>query len=207
MKVGAVATPLALVFTVAAVPVPGAANAPVAPPLGAVKVTDTPEMPLPLPSFTVTCKAANAVFTAALCEAGVPGTITVAGPGKFVRLKLNVVADPDDAFTVNGPPATLFAVKVGAVATPLALVVAVAVAPPANTPLAPPVAAVTVKVTVAPVTRFPPLSFTVTCMGANAVLMLALSEAALAAVIAAGGPTRFVRLKLAEKAPAEATTL
>jgi hypothetical protein len=88
------------------------------------------------------------------------------------------------------------AVSVGAVATPLLLVVAVAVADPLNFALAPLLGAV--KVTVTPLTRFPPLSFTVACRAvANAVLMVMLCGVPALAVTLAGAPTLLVKLKLA----------
>jgi len=100
-------------------------------------------------------------------------------------------------------------VKVEAVATPFAPVVAVTVVPPlvppANTPLAPLAGAV--NVTVALFTGFPPLSFTVTCKAAKAVLMTTLWVAPPVAVTEAAGPVRFVRTKLTENAPAVACTL
>jgi hypothetical protein len=53
VKIGEMATPLELVVTVAEAPVPGAANVPLAPLEGAVKVTETPLARLPPLSFTV----------------------------------------------------------------------------------------------------------------------------------------------------------
>jgi hypothetical protein len=74
-------------------------------------------------------------------------------------------------------------VNVVEVATPLAFVVAV-FTPPANVPLAPLPGAV--KVTVAPATGFPPLSFTVATSGAaNAVLIVALCGVPLVAAMLA----------------------
>jgi hypothetical protein len=75
------------------------------------------------------------------------------------------------------------------------LVVAVAVSPPfvppANVPLAPVDGAV--KVTVAPLTRFPPLSFTVACSAVgNAVVTGTLCGVPAVAAILAGGPARLV---------------
>jgi hypothetical protein len=98
VNVGAVATPLALVATAAVVPPP--VNVPLAPVDGAANVTFTPEMTLPLLSFTVTCMGAKAVFTATLCDAPPVATITDGGPGWFVSVKLAAVAEPDVAFTV-----------------------------------------------------------------------------------------------------------
>jgi hypothetical protein len=60
------------------------------------------------------------------------------------------------------------------------------VAFPGKVPLAPPAAAVTVKVTVTPGRVFPPLSFTVACKVAKAVSTAALCVAPLVAVIVAG---------------------
>ena len=79
------------------------------------------------------------------------------------------------------------------------LVVAVTVADPAKVALAPLLGAV--NVTVAPLTRFPPLSFTVAwSAAANAVLMLALCGVPALAIMLAGAPTLLVKLKLADVA-------
>ncbi len=87
----------------------------------------------------------------------------------------------------------------GAVATPLVLVDAVAVAEPPKVPLAPLAGAV--KVTVAPLTGLPPASFTVACKAvAKAVLMAALCGVPALAAMLAAAPALFVRLKLAEVA-------
>jgi hypothetical protein len=89
------------------------------------------------------------------------------------------------------------AVSGGAVATPLALVVEVAVAELPNVARAPLLGAVSVTVT--PLSRFPPLSFTVACNAvANAVLMVALCGVPAPAVMLAGTPSLFVKLKLAD---------
>jgi len=86
-------------------------------------------------------------------------------------------------------------VNVVEVATPLALVVAIVV-PFAKVPLAPVAGAV--NVTVTPLTGFEPLSSTVaTRSAANAVSIAVLCGVPLVAVIDAGAPTVFVRLKLA----------
>ena len=87
--------------------------------------------------------------------------------------------------------------KVVAVATPDAFVVAVAVlAPPVNVPLAPVLGAV--NVTVAPLTGLPPASFTVACSAvAKAVLITALCGVPAVAVIEAGAPAVFVKEKFA----------
>ena len=79
------------------------------------------------------------------------------------------------------------AVSVGAVAMPLESVVIVAVVtPPVNVPLAPPDAAVIVKVTLTPGNTIELLSFTVACKAVNAVLTVAVCVAPLVAKIVAG---------------------
>jgi hypothetical protein len=74
------------------------------------------------------------------------------------------------------------------------LVVAV-VTPPANVPLAPDDGAA--YITVTPLTGFWKLSTTVTTNGANVVLIAAFCGVPIVAVIVAGAPTVFVKLKLA----------
>jgi len=92
------------------------------------------------------------------------------------------------------------AVKVGAVAVPVASVVAVAVGlPPVNVPLAPLPGAV--NVTTTPAAALPPLSFTITFKAAKAVLIATLCGVPEVAVTLAGGPAVFVR----ENAPGVAT--
>ena len=171
VKTGAVATPLALVVACAVAPPP--ANVPLAPVAGAVNVTTAPLTRFPPLSFTVAWKAvANALVMAAFCGVPAVAVMLAAGPDRIVKLNVAEVALPEVALTVNGPPTIAFAVRVGAVATPLELVVACAeIAPPENVPLAPFPAAVTVNVTVAPLTRLPPLSFTVATRDAKAVLI------------------------------------
>jgi hypothetical protein len=89
------------------------------------------------------------------------------------------------------------AVSAGAVATPLALVTAVAVAPLENMALAPLAGAL--NVTVTPFTGLLLLSFTVTCSAvANAVLTVVLCGAPPVAEMLAAGPAVLVRLKLAD---------
>ena len=90
----------------------------------------------------------------------------------------------------------MFAVNVGAVATPLLFVVAVAVADPPNAALAPLLGAV--NVTVAPLTGLLLASFTVACRAdGNAVLMVTLCGVPELAAMLAGGPATLVKLKLA----------
>jgi hypothetical protein len=95
---------------------------------------------------------------------------------------------------------------VGAVATPLALVVAVAVGEPAKLALGPVLGAVKVTVTLG--TGLPPESFTVASSPtAKLAVMAALWGEPAMAVMVAGGPTVLERVKLAEVAdPEEAVT-
>jgi hypothetical protein len=79
---------------------------------------------------------------------------------------------------------------------PLLFVAAVAVVEPLNVALAPVAGAV--NVTVAPFTRFPPISFTVAWSAvAKAVLVVAVCGVPAVAVMLAGAPTLLVKLKLA----------
>jgi hypothetical protein len=91
-------------------------------------------------------------------------------------------------------PPVAFAVNVGAAACPLASVFTSATAtPPVNVPLAPLPGAV--KVTMAPLTGLPPLSFTVACrLVVNAVVTGAFCGVPAVAVMLAGGPALLVRL-------------
>jgi hypothetical protein len=77
-------------------------NVPLAPLLGAVKVTDAFGTGFPSPSRTVACNtAANAVFTVALCEFPPVGLMDPAAPAVFVRKKSATVGTPEtDAVTV-----------------------------------------------------------------------------------------------------------
>jgi hypothetical protein len=94
------------------------------------------------------------------------------------------------------------AVNTADVATPLVFVTAV-VTPPAKLPLAPVPGAA--NVTVIPLNGLPPESFTVATNGAaNAVLIGALCGVPLVAVIVAGVPTVFVRLKFTVLRPVAA---
>jgi hypothetical protein len=100
----------------------------------------------------------------------------------------------------------LFAVKMGAVATPEALVVAVAVFElvPANVPLAPEAGAL--KVTVTFGTPLLLASFTVATSAANAALICTDCGVPLVAAIELAVPTVFVRKKVAFKALMDAVT-
>lgn len=92
------------------------------------------------------------------------------------------------------------ALSEGAVARPLAFVVAIAVAEPPKAALA--VEPVAVKVTVAPLTGFPLASFTVAWSAVgNAVFTTALCGVPDVAVTLAAVPGRFVRLKVAAANP------
>jgi len=135
--------------------------------------------------------------------------IVAATPATFVKLKVPMVALPVAAVTEYGPPATVLAVNKEGVATPLELVTAVVVFVPfPKVPLATPAPDGAVKVTVTPLKGFPPLSTTVACIWANAVLTVTLCVAPALAVTFAGGPGVFVRLKLtAVSVPATAPTL
>src|SRR5258706_29502 len=120
--------------------------------------------------------------------------------GRLVSEKFAGVAAPDtDAVTLYGPPAVPLAVKVVAVATPCAFVVAV-FTPPANAPLAPLAGAI--KVTVAPFTGLFPESFTVAWNGvANAVLIVALCGVPAVAAILIPVPPPVAGLNAARLAP------
>jgi hypothetical protein len=88
-----------------------------------------------------------------------------------------------------------FAVNVPDVATPDAFVVAM-FPPTAKVPLAPLPGGV--NVTVAPLTGFPPASFTITASGAaNATLIAPSCPVPLVAMVLAGGPSVFVNEKFA----------
>jgi hypothetical protein len=85
-----VATPFAFVVAV----LTPLANVPLAPVLGAVKVTVTPLTGLDELSFTVTANGAeNAPLIATLCEAPLVAVMDAAGPAALVRLKFAV--DPE----------------------------------------------------------------------------------------------------------------
>src|SRR5260221_10326920 len=140
VNVGAVATPLALVVTVALAP-----NVPEAPDNGAANVTLTPAIGLLDASLTVACSpVANAVVIAALC--GVPAVaVMLAGAPAVLVIEKLAGATPLAVAVTQYEPATVLAVNAGAVATPLAMAVAVALAP--NVPEAPEPGAVNVTLT------------------------------------------------------------
>src|SRR5271157_5312519 len=102
------------------------AKVPLGPVLGAVNVTVTPPSGSEWLSSTVACRrVGNCVLMATLWGVPADAIIDAGVPAVFVKLKFAGVATPDTvAATVYGPPGRLLAVKVGAVAMPLELVVA-----------------------------------------------------------------------------------
>jgi len=179
VKVGAEATPLALVVAVAVSPpfVPPV-KVPLAPVEGAVNVTVVPLTRFPSTSFTVAVRLApKALLIVALCGVPEVAAMVAGAPALLVREKEAFVDTPVTEAVTLYAPATVLAVNAAAVATPLELVVAVTVVPlfvpPVNAPLAP--LPGEVKVTVAPLTRFPLASFTVAArFVANAAPIVAL---------------------------------
>jgi hypothetical protein len=95
VKVGEVATPEALVCTVATVPLP--AKVPLAPVAGAVNVTLTPEIGLLFASVTVATNALRKAWpTCALWPPPDVAVIVAGEPAVFVKLN---EAEPDSPFT------------------------------------------------------------------------------------------------------------
>src|ERR1700676_1740686 len=134
-----------------------------APEFGAENVTVAPLTTFPPTSVTVTLSGlAKAVPIAVLCGVPLTTVTLLAAPGLFVSAKLAPVAAPEAAVTLY-VPVTVLAVNAADVATPEALVVAVTT-PPAKLPPAP-FTGTTVKVTVAPDTKFWLASLTVACKG------------------------------------------
>lgn len=194
MNTTAVAMPLALVVAVVVPP----AKVPLAPVPGAANVTTTPFTGLLPASFTIACSCvAKAAPIVALCPDPADTTM-LDGVEVFVKLKLADGVTPVTPAVTANAPVVVFAVKVGAVATPLAFVLAVTVVnPPVNVPPAPLEGAVNVTVTFA--SRLPPASFTVAVSAvANAAPIAALWGVPVVAAMLAAGPAMFVRLKLAE---------
>lgn len=164
LKTGDVATPAPSVIAVAVVPPP--AKVPLAPLPGAVNVTLTPLMGFPTASFTVAASGkAKVVLTGAFCPPPLVAVTEAGAPAVFVKEKLAGFKTPLTLpLTVYGPPTIPLAVKTGDVATPDALVTAVAIElPPAKVPLVPKVGAE--KVTTTPLSKLPPASLTVTANG------------------------------------------
>lgn len=122
VKTDAASTPLLPVCPVNVFDAP--VNVPEAPEEGAVNVTETPGTGLPNTSKTVTRRfVAYAVFTCALWGVPAVGLIVAAGPDAFVRLNDAGVVTPATAPVTTYDPATVSAVNVGALATPLPFVV------------------------------------------------------------------------------------
>jgi hypothetical protein len=132
----------------------------------------------------------------------VPDPVRTPLTGTELLVRLNVVpVAPATLAVIVYAPVCPFAVKLGAVAIPLT-VTAVAVGDPLKAALAPLLGAV--NVTVIPLSKLLPASLTVACRAvAKAVLTIALCGVPLVAVILAGGPALFVRLKLAPVATPE----
>ena len=155
VKVGAVAMPLLLVVSVTEVLSPE--NVPLAPLEGAAKVTVTPLIALPFWSLTVASSAvANAVLTVALWGVPTVAVMVVATDCAALLVRRNEaeVPMPVTPAVTEYVPVVALAVKVGAVAMPLLLVVSVTeVLLPENVPLAPLNGAA--KVTVTPLSGLP----------------------------------------------------
>jgi hypothetical protein len=185
VNVGAVATPCVVLVAVTVVSPP--VNVPLAPLVGAVNVTTAPLTGLLPASVIVACSGvAKPVLMVAVCPAPVVAVMLAAAPVRFV--KENVVETPFTAAPTTYCPTLLLAVNVGAVATPWALLVAVAVVcPPVNVPLAPLVGAV--NVTTAPLTGLLLASVTVACSGvAKLALIAALCPVPASSAMLAGAP-------------------
>src|SRR5579872_3534699 len=154
-----VAIPDASVTTVLIPP----AKVPLAPVAGAAKVTGTRLTPLLFASLTITCnRFGNAVLTEACCSEPPTTASDVGSPVVFVRVKLAVAADSQEATMVYVPTLEL-AVMTPEMATPWMFAVAVLTSP-AKLPLGPLFVGV-VKVTVALVAGLPAASVTVTTSG------------------------------------------
>ena len=170
VNVGAVAIPEALVAAVAVFEPP--VNVPLAPDVGAAKVTVTFATGFPPESLTVATSAAKALLICTVCGVPLLAVMDPAGPFMLLKLKLAVAATPVTEAVTLYEPKVVLAVKTADLATPEASVVAV-FTPPANVPPAPEAGAT--KVTRAPLTGLPPASVTVATNGnAKAVLIFVL---------------------------------
>jgi hypothetical protein len=99
VNVGARATPFESVFIVADVTGPG--KVPLAPLVGAVNVTATPETGFPPLSVAFACRAVpNAVPIVVLCPEPAVATMFAGGTARFVRLKFAGPIAPAFAVTV-----------------------------------------------------------------------------------------------------------
>src|SRR5712692_10298643 len=101
VKIGAVATPLASVFTVTDVTDPGKVPLAPAPLVGAANITGTFWSGLLPVSVTLACRAVpNAVPIVALCGVPAVAATFAAGPALFVKLKFAGPIAPAFAVTV-----------------------------------------------------------------------------------------------------------
>ena len=170
-------------------------NIPEAPDAGAVNVTLTPETGLLLASLTVTDGAfVKAVVIAVLCGVVLAfALIDTAGPALFVSEKFTDVKLLDDATTLYGPPAVVFAVN-AAEATPEAFVDTVIVfVELLNVPDAPDPGAV--NVTLTPDTGLFPASLTVTASAfVNAVPIVVFCGVVPALAVIEVGPEAVAKL-------------
>ena len=151
---------------------------PLAPPVGAVKVTSTPATGLSCLSVTVTASGIGKRPPTPVDSVAAAPAVTASGvPARLSSWMLAVALLPVTAAVAVNVPAVVFASKRGEVAIPDALVVAVAwVLPPGKlapalpepvppAPADPPPAAPSVKVTVWPCSGLPCPSSTLTSSG------------------------------------------
>ena len=170
------------------------AKVPLALPAGAVKVTSTPLIAIPLFFRLATRGAAKAVFTVALC--GVPlTTVMNSVTGLFVSAKVAVPETPVAVAVTVYVPVVPLAVNAGAVAMPLEFVITTAVLLPLKLPVAPDNGAV--NVTTTPLVATPPVVTVATNGAAKFMLITALCGVPLVAVMTSLTPDVFVRLKFA----------
>lgn len=176
-----VAFPFASVVAVFTPP----AKVPLAPDVGAAKVTVTSGVGVPPVVTVATRGAANAVLAVAVCPDPLVAEIWTAEAAVFVREKLAGVEAPETEAVTAYAPAVEFAVNTAEVAFPVESVVAVFF-PPAKVPLAPEDGAV--KVTVTPLVADPPVVTVATKGAANAVLTVAVcGDPLVAAIDTVGG--------------------
>lgn len=172
-------------------------NVPLAVAPDAVNVTVTPETGLFPTSFTMAISGfAYAAPMVANCPPPLYALTLAAGPDVLVSEKLAEVVAPVALAVIVKAPAMRFAAKDGELAWPLDPVTAVTVVEPLKVALAPGAGAV--KVTVAPETALPPMSFTTTpSVLENVVLIGALSGVNPTAVTVDAAPALFVSEKVA----------
>ena len=199
MNAAEVATPLALVVAVLTPP----ANVPVAPDVGALKVTTTPLTGFEWLSTTVaTSGFGNAALTCTLWPEPLVAVMADGAPAVeasdvLVSMKLAAEVAPGAVAVTVYAPMVVPAEKAADVATPLALVIAVVV-PFANAPLAPEDGAV--KVTVTPAVGVPFVVTVATRGAVNAAPTAALWPDPLVAAIATVVVVVFV-LEVLEEPP------